>query len=211
MGKDKSKKKSKKKKSPIKVVLEYLAMIGFDVSVLLGGVGFVYNNFISIPDLKYEKQENRELFTCDQELKDAVIHVHPQILMTKDEHIIRMINLEEFCEESVLHYQQEQKGFEFAGTDWDEALVCCSEIKERLEEPQEDICLEKAYLLKMEYKKRYGDRHTKYYIVEDGKTPYRVSEDVIIKRGQDVDLSLDNLEMDIEQIAADCDLILKTL
>ena len=151
MGKDKSKKKNKKKKWSMKVILEYLTMIGFDISMLLGGVNFVYTNFFEIPDLTYEEQENGELFMCDQELKDAVIYVHPQILITKDEHIIRMINLEEFCEEPVLHYQQEQKKFEFSGTDWDEAIVYCSEIKARLEEPQDDICLEKVYLLRLEY------------------------------------------------------------
>ena len=191
----------------VKEISIFVAGLG----AFLAGVDTVYERYIAVPDIKYVINESGvECFECDFELKDAQLYIHPQILLTEGERIIRMISTEAFCEETCLDYNKQINGFEFKGVEWDDIMTSCSKIKEEITEPHEELHIKKSYLLKMVYKKkRTGKQKEAFYIVDEGELSRNVKEAVLLERGQDIDISLEELELNIEKIVSDCDTILK--
>ena len=197
--------------SQIVDVVKLVGWILVSLTTIVNGVDYIYERYIAIPDLKHiVETDGTENFICEFQLQDAQLYIHPQMLLVKDEQIIQIINVEEFCEKTLLQYDVEEDGFVLEGIKWNDAVVCCSKIKDLMKGPHDDIQIRKAYLLKIVYKKLKSNKEEQaYYIVEYGETPYRVEEERIVERGQDAELSLENLETDIERIVSDCDAIVR--
>lgn len=206
--------KMKKSEKPKSWVNMFVSLLTF-LAVHYFGIGSVIENFaqnfIWTPTLTYYETENREVFESSFELLSARVIVHPQIIMEKNGIIILMLDADVICEDKRIQYEKEAKGFSRQKTNWEKPKEFCQKIRSELGQLGDGVAIREVYLIQMFYTKKYvSEEKVQYYVCINDKIE-KVTEEVILKRGQDIEVNFDDWQLEAEKIVSECKMALEQL
>ena len=73
------------------------------------------------------------------------------------------------------------------------------------------MAIREVYLIQMFYTKKYvSEEKVQYYVCINDKIE-KVTEEVILKRGQDIEVNFDDWQLEAEKIVSECKMALEQL
>lgn len=169
----------------------------------------VIENFLEArwarPDIVYSIKDDGEYFTPDIELKDGILSVYPQLVVQKDQTIIRMVALKDVYLESMkLNYEADIKGFRIGNGQWDLAGDLASAIQSELTEHGIDVKTHFVIVMELNYRNKKSHNYKKTYYLMQDMLVNNISRSEADRRLYDYPINLQDWESELDTIVDDC-------